>query len=58
MSFPRRTLDRALVAKLSDPRERLHHLFERAADERAANSDSRSRRDLDDAVGMTEVPRG
>ena len=35
MSIPRRTFDRALVAKLSDARERLHDLLDRAADERA-----------------------
>ncbi len=45
MSFPRRVFDRALIAKLSDARERLHALIENASPPRAPEAGDRTRAD-------------
>ena len=60
MSIPQRTFDRALVAKLSDTRERLHDLLERAALERSREAAAGYvwPRDINDATGEAEVSCG
>jgi hypothetical protein len=60
MSIPRRTFDRALVAKLSDARERLHVLLARADEERARDAapPPTSNRDINETAGDVEVSRG
>jgi hypothetical protein len=51
----RRPLDRAIVAKLSDTRERLHELVTRAAD--AAAREHASPADLNAPAPAAEEPR-
>jgi hypothetical protein len=59
MSIPRRTFDRALVAKLSDARERLHDLLARADAERASEASPVAwPRDINEVESDTEVPCG
>ncbi len=60
MSIPRRTFDRALVAKLSDARERLHGLLARADAERAGEGVTPVvwPRDINEVDTDSEVPCG
>ena len=60
MSIPRRTFDRALVAKLSDARERLHDLLARANAERAQETVAPVAwpRDINEVERDTEVSCG
>jgi hypothetical protein len=58
MSLPRRTLERAFVAKLSDAREQLHDLVQRAARERAMAVDARGPCDPTDVRDVPEAQHG
>jgi hypothetical protein len=60
MSIPQRTFDRALVAKLSDARERLHDLLARANAERTSETVTPVAwpRDINEVERDTEVSCG
>jgi hypothetical protein len=58
MTIPCRTFDRALIAKLSDARERLRDLVERGADERAQEASAGGAWADDVTEPDAEVARG
>jgi hypothetical protein len=58
MSIPRRTFDRALISKLSDVRERLYDLVQRARHERAREEAAAHVWPRDINGAQPKVPRG